>query len=500
MNIASFIFMLFLMAGLLIYYMIPSHFQWECLLVLSMIFLWAADWRNLLSIFSVALISYAAGLYIEKSPEKKAKRAAVAAVILLILILAVSKYLPEAMGWSLSRMNKVLQARWRLLKLIQPFGLSYYLLMAISYVLDIYWKRDQADPNFFHLALFISYFPILTQGPISRYSQLRGEFFKKEGHGDMWGNLKAGIPLILWGFFKKMVIADRIGVFTRRGCSGHQYGLAVVITLLFYGIDLYCDFSGGIDVVRGISECFGISLIRNFRQPYFSRDLGEFWRRWHISLGAFMKDYVFFPLALWKPFKKLKKLLKKRMSSRMAGKVVAALMNVIVFLIVGIWHGTGSQYAGWGLYNGIIIAFSVLMEESYKKWKTSLHIDDQSKGWQNFRLVRTFLIVTIGWVFDCKNSASEAIAMFFRMFLMHKTDLSVIFPELTEAAFYLPILLIACLILLYVDIQHERGISFRAQYEGKPYWTQVLIWTLLFQACLLFGRTVGAGGFMYANF
>jgi len=515
--------MLFLMAGLLIYYLIPGRFQWECLLVLSAVFLCAADWRNLLYIAAVTGISFAAALRIEKQyseeslPEtgetserrqirkaekakraRKAKHAAVTAVVLLVLILVFSKYVPEALGLDLSKVNKALQERWLLLKLITPFGLSYYLLMAISYVLDVYWKRDRAEHNFLHLCLFISYFPLLTQGPISRYSQLREEFFRE--HGSAYDNLKAGALLILWGFFKKMVIADRIGVFVRRGWSGRQYGLNVVICLIFYGIYLYGDFSGGIDVIRGISECFGVKVTENFRQPYFSKSLGEFWRRWHISLGAFMKDYVFFPLALWKPFKVLKKKTKKHMSSRAAGRVAAAVMDLIVFLIVGVWHGMGSQYAGWGLYNGVILAFSTLMEERYAVWKTSLHIEESSGRYQVFRLVRTLLIVTIGWVFDCKDSAREAIAMFFRAFLLGRTDLTRIFPETSEAAFYLPILVAACLFLFWGDLQHEKGISLREKFAGQSYFRQVCVWTFLFQAILLFGRTVGAGGFMYANF
>lgn len=537
MDITTFIFAIFMMAGLLIYYRIPSRFQWTCLLGLSAVFLWAADWRNLLVAGAVAAIAYIAALYIDTqlhpaeaggaagktayagktdaaekaiaagkalAREEKArrgrlaKRAAIYAVTALVLILIFAKYVPAALHLNLAALNETLQKRWRFLKLILPFGLSYYLLMAISYVLDVYWQRERAEKNFLRLCLFISYFPLLTQGPISRYGQLKGEFFKD--HGKAFDNLKAGIPLILWGFFKKMVIADRIGVFVRRGCSGHQYGLNVVICLIFYGIDLYCDFSGGIDVVRGISECFGVGLTDNFRQPYFSRDLGEFWRRWHISLGTFMKDYVFFPLALWKPFKRLKKGLKKHMSTKAAGRVIAAIMDLIVFLIVGLWHGTGSQYAGWGIYNGAILAFSALMENQYEKARTALHVDEKTRWWQNFRLVRTLVIVTAGWVFDCKNSASEAIFMFFRMFDISRTNLSTIFPEAAEAAFYLPVLAIACLILLWVDIQHEKGVSLRAHYAAGGFWKMTAAYTFLFQAVLLFGRTVGAGGFMYANF
>jgi D-alanyl-lipoteichoic acid acyltransferase DltB (MBOAT superfamily) len=256
---------------------------------------------------------------------------------------------------------------------------------------------------------------------------MKGELFKD--HGEAWENIKAGLPLMLWGFFKKMVIADRTAVFVGRANSGTQYGLNVLICLVLYGIQLYCDFSGGIDVVRGVSECFGVRLDENFRQPYFSKDLGEFWRRWHISLGAFMKNYIFFPLAMWKPLKLLKKQLRKHMSMKMASKVIVAIGDLIVFLIVGIWHGAGSKYAGWGIYNGAILAFSAVMEDVYRSWKNDLHINEQSGRWQTFRLVRTLVIVTIGWVFDCADTAAGAVRMFFRMFLLNRTSLSRIFTR-----------------------------------------------------------------------
>lgn len=540
MDLTTFIFMLFLAGGLLTYYRIPARFRWQTLLALSMIFLCAADFRNLIFVFAVTGIAWGAGVRLSKIREEgkgdpaREKRTAALAVILLILVLVFSKYIPE--GLDLYKKNGSFGGNGHFFRLIRPLGISYYLLMAISYVLDIYWKRDTEEKNYFHLLLFISYFPALIQGPIGRFSMMRQQFFGC-GQGDQeddgeerkqpssgrapagekktadhckgpavsaaqgaWDNLKAGIPLILWGFFKKMVIADRIAVFVNRGARGQQYGLNVVICLAFYGIDLYCDFSGGIDVIRGISECFGIRLSENFRQPYFSGDLGEFWRRWHISLGAFMKDYVFFPLALWSPFKKLKKRLKKHMSVKAAGRVIVALGDLIVFLIVGVWHGTGSRYAGWGLYNGAILAFSAVMEEVYAKWRTALFVDPKSRQWRIFRLIRTLLIVTVGWVFDVADTASGAVLMFLRMFVLNRTDLGRIFTDLAETCFYLPILFIACMILLWVDIRHEKGISLREYFGSRPFPVQAAVWTFLLQAILLCGRTIGAGGFMYANF
>lgn len=154
----------------------------------------------------------------------------------------------------------------------------------------------------------------------------------------------------------------------------------------------------------------------------------------------------------------------------------------------------------WGIYNGAILAFSAVMEDVYRSWKNALHINEQSGRWQTFRLVRTLVIVTIGWVFDCADTASGAVRMFFRMFMLNRTSLGRIFTTKVETLFYLPILFLACMLLLWVDIQHEKGISLRQSIAARPFWKQAAIWTALFQAILLVGRTVGAGGFMYANF
>lgn len=546
MNITTLMFLLFVGAGLLFYYRIPGRMQWGCLLAMSAVFVCAADWRNLFFIALEALIVRQAGLGIARAyrPEARravcgraaaphhagaeqtaerqethgagadgrvqspaagkgdaarAKRILFAALALQIGLLFLVKYLPAAVHLDRNALNRHLAQHWLLIRWITPIGMSYYTLMAVSYVLDVYWKRMEAERSFLRLCLFLGYFPLLVQGPVSRYSQLKEEFFRR--HSFSGKNIKFGVQLMLWGYFKKLVIADRIGVYVGRAFRGTPYGLNIWIGLIFYGIQLYCDFSGGIDVVRGVSECFDVKLIENFRQPYFSLSLGEFWRRWHISLGAFMKDYVFFPLALWKPLKRLKRFLTKhQVSRRTAGQIVAAVGDLIVFLIVGIWHGAGSKYTGWGLYNGIILAFSAVMEAAYARQKAALRIDEKSKGWRNFCLIRTLIIVTFGWLFDCADTAGEAGVLFLHMWQFSKTNLAVLEPDVWDGLLYGVILTLSCLLLLKVDVLHEKGVSLREKYDRCGYFRQVLVWSLLFQAILLCGRTVGAGGFMYEGF
>ena len=185
---------------------------------------------------------------------------------------------------------------------------------------------------------------------------------------------------------------------------------------MFYGIQLYCDFSGGIDVIRGASECFGIGLKENFRQPYFSLSLGEFWRRWHISLGTWMKDYIFYPVSMAGWMGTLKKKLKKVASRKTATRVAMAIADLVVFALVGVWHGLGTNYLAWGLYNGIILAISAILVDEYAVWKNKLHIDSQAGYWKVLSLIRTLFIVTIGWIFDCTYTAGAAGELFVHLF------------------------------------------------------------------------------------
>jgi len=285
--------------------------------------------------------------------------------------------------------------------------MSYYTLQVISYLLDVYWGRMDAEEDYWKVLLFTCYFPQLVQGPISKYSELAPELFKE--HKLDWKNIKYGVQLMLWGFFKKMLIADRIGVYVN--AIFHEgvtpYGLTAWIGLVFYGIQLYCDFSGGIDVIRGVSECFGIGLKENFRQPYFSLSLGEFWRRWHISLGTWMKDYIFYPVSMAGWMSTLKKKLKKVTSRKTATRVAMAIADLLVFALVGIWHGLGTNYLAWGVYNGVILAVSAILVDEYAVWKNKMHIDSQAGYWKVISLIRTLLIVTIGWMDDVHEYFAE---------------------------------------------------------------------------------------------
>ena len=377
-----------------------------------------------------------------------------------------------------------------------PIGISYYTLQTISYLLDVYWERCEVERDYLKILLFTCYFPQMLQGPISKYSELAPELFREQPF--RWKNIKYGFQLMLWGFFKKLLIADRLSVMVNDIFHGEipAYGMTVVVGLAFYGVQLYCDFSGGIDVIRGVSELFGVGLKDNFRQPYFSLSLEDFWRRWHISLGQWMKDYLFYPVSMSGWMVKLQRRLKKQLPRKTVNRIGIAIANVIVFLFVGAWHGLGTNFLGWGLYNGMILAISAVLAERYLIWKKKCHINERGKGWRTFCLIRTLTIVSIGHIFDCVSTAGGAVLQFLRIFAVNKTDLSVFTIGETDIA----VLVIGVVSLLAVDILHERGISVRDRIATKNYWVQVLIWTAVIQLIACYGKVAGAGGFLYANF
>ena len=310
---------------------------------------------------------------------------------------------------------------------------------------------------------------------------------------------------MLWGFFKKKVIADRAlplvaEVFENQGAYG---GAVIVIAVLFYSLQQYADFSGGIDLVTGIAQLFGIQLAPNFKRPYFSISLGDFWRRWHISLGSWMRDYVFYPFALTKPVTKLSKAAKARFGAEVGRALPAALGNILVFLLVGVWHGATANYVLWGLYNGLILAASALLEPAYKRFGDKHESLVASRGFYLFRVLRTFVIVNIGWYFDRAIRGTDAFIMLFKTaFVPRFAQLADgTLMELGLKADDFKILAVSTVILFAVSLMQERGVHMRQWIYARRLplrWAILLLFTFFVLATFVYGS--GNAGFMYAAF
>lgn len=443
MTYTSFLFAAFAILTVLIYYLLPvKKYQWTVLLVASFVFYLYNSYRYAFYILCTAATIYFAARYIEahakqtkalakekkgelsrseikefRQGRKKSEVRVLATVLILNFgILFLLKYYNFMIGGLFSAFG-IAKDQTPFIKLFLPLGISFYTFQATGYLIDVYRGTIKAERNFLKFALFVSFFPQIVQGPISEFEQLGNQLTAE--HKPEWIRFKLGCELILWGMFKKLVIADRAAGIIQKCCKDYTNysGLVILITACLYAIQLYTDFSGGIDISRGIAKILGIDMIDNFRRPYFSQSLGEYWRRWHISLGAWMKKYVFYSLAMSKTFMKLSNKIKKsgndtsKVRLHLAKTLPSGLAIFVVFMFVGIWHGANTRYVAFGIWNGLVLMLAILLKPVFVKMNEFFHADGELIFWKLFRIFRTFILVLVGYYFDIANNFTAAMDM-----------------------------------------------------------------------------------------
>ena len=274
--------------------------------------------------------------------------------------------------------------------------------------------------------------------------------------------------------------------------------------MLFYTVQLYADFSGGMDVVIGIASMFGIELDENFKRPFFSISITDFWHRWHITLGTWMKDYVFYPVTLSRWMSKFGKWGKKVFGKKTGRTLPICLANLIVFFVVGVWHGAAWKYIVYGMYNGIIIAFSGLMAEHYRNWKKKFNITGKENWYHVFMIIRTFILVNISWFFDRADTVGQAFHMMKLSMTKFTPSQLLLIPAGKEGTAFTPyalaILAVGCMILFIVSVLQERGMKIRESLAGLSLPITVAIYFCLLASIGFFGSTAVARGFIYAQF
>ena len=503
-----------------VYHILPRRVRWLVLLAASYGFYASRSLSSLPFILVTTLSTWLGALRIDRlaadakarikaekstlsSEEKKQLKARVrsrervwlyAVLVLNFALLAVLKYTDDVLSL----------AGRSALGLLLPLGISFYTFQSMGYLIDVYNGKYAAERSLPRFALFVSFFPQLIQGPIGRYDQLGPQL--REPHDFDYDSMVRGLMLMLWGLFKKLVIADRAmglvdTVFSAP--AGEYGGAASVVAVLFYAVQQYCDFSGGIDLVTGIAQLFGIRLAPNFKRPYFSVSLADFWRRWHISLGAWMRDYVFYPFALTRPVTRLSKAAKSRFGAGFARALPAALGNILVFLLVGLWHGATSNYILWGLYNGVILAFSALIEPVYKRMNARLPRLTASKGFHIFRVLRTFVIVNIGWFFDRCARGSDALRMMSAVLTDWRGAQLAHLSSLGVSAVDLRVLALAVLLLFFVSLAQERGVQVREKVCAlwlPLRWLVLIGGVMVVLLCGVWGSGFNEAAFIYYQF
>ncbi|MBO7252671.1 MAG: MBOAT family protein [Oscillospiraceae bacterium] len=540
MSYTSLKFAFFVAVLAAVYFLFPFKKQkWTVLLAGSYLFYLLAGYRYAFYILITTLTTYLAGIYLDKISVKakeilaqnktqwdreqkkafknetgKKKRRIVASVLVLNFgILGFLKYYNFFAG-SLNDVLGVFGIPFSAptLQLILPLGISFYTFQSMGYVIDVYREKVKAEKNLAKIALFVSFFPQIIQGPIGLYDDLARQLY--EPHDFDFTRFKHSCELILWGVFKKLIIADR-AVQVISGATnnyGDYNGTALMLIVLLYALQLYADFSGGIDISRGVAQIFGIQMAENFRRPYFARNISEYWRRWHMSLGAWMRDYVFYPIAMSKLFLNASKAMKKsRFGATQFGAHVAKVLptsfaSLIVFFLVGVWHGDNWKYAAFGLWNGGIIMLSTLLEPVFESWAVGLKIKTASFGFRLFQMARTFLVVAIGYVFDIAPDLLDSLISFKRILLDQNWQVGLAqIRQLPLDAWDYLVLAISSLILLGASIIQERndGKTIRQMLDEKPFALRLFVILMGIMMIMVFGwygPGFSAAEFVYMQF
>lgn len=370
-----------------------------------------------------------------------------------------------------------------------PIGISFYTLMAVSYLVDVYRETVEPDAHLGHVALYLCYFPYLMEGPIVRYNEVAPSLWA--GDALRAKNLYAGSLRILWGFAKKLIVADRLNPFIEKVFNdyGTYDGGIIALAAILYTLQLYCDFSGTMDVALGMSRLFGISLPENFRQPFFSKTSSEFWQRWHITLGTWFKDYVYYPISLSKPCKSLTKQARKRFGRVVGPTLVSMIALLCVWLGNGLWHGAGTQYMAFGLYYFVLISLGGFVEPVAQRVASRLGIDRESGWYRTLRIVRTLFIIFVGELVFRAADARSAFEMLggiaTRFSLNAFTNGDVLSLGLDVYDFRAVGVGVACVFAL--DLYKERGGTPRNAITSKGAFVRWTVWILIFTAIVVFG-------------
>lgn len=367
-----------------VYQVVTPKLRWKLLLGASIFFYLCFDVRYVIFLLFVAMSTfYAAKQIARKSEEKKKKKILLITLVWNVLLWFAIKVLPWCGTVVNSMIGKIIEGgSISLPSFIVPVGISYYTLMAISYLVDVYKGKIEKEENFFKYLLYLTYFPTIVQGPISRYDKVREQL--TAGKKIDFEKLRQNLLLILFGLIKKMVIADRVAIFANHCFSNYETmeGPILYVGAVCYSIQLYMDFSGCVDICRGVSALFGIDLIDNFNAPYFARSIKEFWGKWHISLSSWLKDYVYIPLGGNRKGQKRK------------------YMNLLAtFFVSGIWHGAGINFMFWGLLHGVYQTIGDITAGQRKKIRTTLQIKEGSVSEKIYQTIITFNLVTFAWIF-----------------------------------------------------------------------------------------------------
>ena len=501
---------LMLPALIILYNILPKKIRPYALLFASFVFFWLIS-NNLIIYLLLSILSiYIAGIamyYIDKkkdmklenydkddkkSIKKKYKNLKKIILIIAILFNVFFLFFFKYLNFFSLNANLIFKTSFEIVKRLAPIGISFYTLSALSYLVDVYNEKIKADKNIFRVALFLSFFPTIMEGSICRYSDTAESLW--EGKRVTYKNFCFGYQRILWGLFKKAVIANRFNILVKLIFADYQSygGLSVALAIMGYTIMLYMEFSGTMDIVIGSGEIFNVKIPENFKRPFFSKNVSEFWTRWHITLGTWFKDYIFYPISFSAPVKKLTKVLKKVVKPRTAGTLSAGIALFVVWFLNGLWHGAGYTFLVFGLYHFIMIFFGGLFEPLIIKICEKLRINRKNIFYRVFQSVKLTILIFIGEVFFRAPDLKTAFGMLTKVFTnfnfkpLKNGELMTLGLDVKDYA----VLFIAIVLVGIIGLIKEKDINIRETIANKKI---VLRWAIYF--ALIFGIIIfGAYG------
>ncbi|MEG0616447.1 MAG: MBOAT family O-acyltransferase [Oscillospiraceae bacterium] len=528
MNYTSLNFIIFSAAFVAVYFLVPKKVQWIVLLLGNLYFYTFAGVKAAAFILFSSFTIFAAAqlvqrikdkseLYISQNrdkesallkavkskSEKQQKRVIFFALAANLGILIALKY----MGFFAEIIDNLSNASISLpfLSVALPMGISFYTFALVGYLIDVYRRVCKAENNFLKFLLFSAYFPCVVQGPISRYAPLSVQLQAK--HNFDYTQAAYGLQRVLWGFFKKLVIADRVSIFVAAIYDNYsEYsGTYLLLATFAFALQLYADFSGCMDIALGTSQILGIKLSENFNTPFFSHSIAEYWRRWHITLGAWFKDYVFYPLLKSKLFAQTGKLLAKPFGRKASNKITTYVGMLILWFLLGLWHGASWNFViGTGILHWGYMVLADISAPLCKRAQKLMKINTQSTTYSIFTCVRTFLLVCVGFVFFRAENIQTALDIFKQIFTGVQPwvlfDGSLLQMGLDGKDFI--VLIIATVILIVVDTLSQK-IDVRQAIANKELPIRWAVYIAGFAAVLLFGiygPAYDATPFIYVRF
>lgn len=459
----SIYFLIFLGIVAALYFLLPVKWRTGVLLLASYGFCAFIDWRSLVVLLGISVCVFVAAIGIEKAKVRRegslSKGLTILAVGIAVLMLSVYKLVPyglQRFGLDEAIPEGIMQ------QLVMPIGLSFYLFQAIGYLVDVYNGKTKAEKNFINLSLYFAFFAKFVSGPIERENTFIPQLKKLETvRFRNRGRLSTAFTYMLWGYFMKMVVADRLALTVGKifdGAAGFD-SLWLFLGMIFYTIQIYCDFAGYSYIAIGCGKIFGLNLTRNFKEPYLADSITDFWRRWHISLSSWLRDYLYIPLG-----------------GNRKGLLRKCANTIIVFLVCGIWHGAGFNFIAWGLLHGIFSVIDTL-------W--------QRAGWKRYcKRVVTFFAVAIAWIFFRASGFGSALIYVTRMVTagfqfstFHET-----MRELSISGVEMAVIWIGIILIGVVDwLCNKKKMSLPEVIQEKENVTRYVIFYLLIIAIYIFG-------------